>query len=977
MRETNKAFQRALKAAAVQFSVAVFLVSPGLTNAQQNDEETQQSSNTGQSAAEIQEIVVTGSRIARRDFVATSPIVTQTIESLQETGAIAVEKSLQQLPQFAGGRGEGSISVGGGNGGRATLNLRSLGDVRNLVLLDGRRLPPSGVLGQVDVNIIPRSILSSVETITGGASAIYGSDAMSGVVNFRTRSNFTGLELDAQYGDTFEMDRHTSDLSLAAGGNFDDGRGSAILALGYTEREALSGADRDFYSRGTLSSYLGYGAYAPDSGNLPTQEAVNAVFSGYGITGDVGISNPIGFNDDGTLFTVTGAVNYRGRTSGDYVIDRGNVRYPYAIQRDIASAIKRRSLFTKFNYDLTDDLTAYAQVLYVNTQVNANGGPTLTQFGPLPTIPLTNPFIPDDLREILASRADPTVPFDYIGRYVGLPRKHNIDRNSTYQFLFGLQGSLPVEDWTWDIYTSFDRTEADYTTSRGVLRSRVQAVFDSPTGGADICEGGYNPFGDANAWNVSQSCIDYLTADINSSEVVRQNVVEASMQGSLFELPAGELRFSLVADHRSNSYVSRPDSQLSEPGQVQSINPTVAVQGETRVNEIAGELLIPVLSDVPLVKALNLDAAFRYSDYDLSGGVETYKLDGDWTVFDGLLIRGGYARAIRAPNVGELFSAATGGQAGVGNPPASGEPCDIRTVARQNGGAQLRDLCIATGVPAAIVDSYIFPTTATASVTAGNPNLNPEKADTYTVGAVLSPRFAWDWLSDLQLSIDYYDISIEDVIATINGQTAINKCYNQDGSNPGYSPTNEFCQLLSRDSNGQLDLVRTTYLNLGGLKTRGIDTVIDWRHDIGAGTLNFNSVIGYKLAYEQQTFAGTPFQDFVGTINPNYYPKWQALTTLGYNWGPAKFGVRIRYLDSMKDGTSVTRPASPSPGVPSYAAFDLNGSYELSENVLIRAGVTNLTDKKPLVIAGTDGNTNAGIYDVLGRSCYVALRWTM
>ena len=481
--------------------------------------------------------------------------------------------------------------------------------------------------------------------------------------------------------------------------------------MGYTDREALGGAERKFYERGTLSSFLGYGAYAPAASNLPTQAAVNAVFATkYGVTTAVSRSNPFGVNDNGTLFTLTGAQNYLGRTSGDYVIDLGNVRYPYALSRDIASAIKRKSVFAKADYKLTDSITAYTQILFVNSVVNSNGGTSLTQFGTLPTIPITNRFIPADLRTILASRTNPNAPLDFNGRYVGLPSKLLIDRFNTYQILFGLKGSLPIKDWTWDIYTSSDRTEGSNTVSRGVLLDRVQAVFNnSATAGADLCTGGYNPFGDANARNVSQSCIDYLTANINSNEIISQKVVEASIQGSLFAVPAGDLRFSATADHRSNDYVSRPDSQLAVAGQVQSLNPTVAVQGKTLVNEVSVELLVPVLKDLPLVKALNLDGAFRYSDYDLSGGVKTYKLDGDWTVFDGLMFRGGYARAIRAPNVGELFSAATGGQAGTGNPPASGEPCDVRTLARQNGGTQLRTLCIATGVPANIVDSYHLP----------------------------------------------------------------------------------------------------------------------------------------------------------------------------------------------------------------------------------------------------------------------------
>jgi iron complex outermembrane receptor protein len=924
-------------------------------------------------AAAVSEVVVTGSRIARRDFVAQTPIVTQTVEAMKQSGAVNVEQSLLQLPQFAAGTGESSGGIGGA-GGRATLNLRSLGDQRNLVLLDGRRLPLASVFGQVDVNIIPLSVLDGVETITGGASAIYGSDAMSGVVNFKTRSHFKGVQVDAQYGNSFKSDRETKDISLTAGGGFADGRGDALLSFGDTEREALPGTARDFYKIAVLSSFLGYGDYVPSANNLPSQAAVNALFASYGVKGNVSRSNPFGFNDNGSLFTVNGALNYQGITSGEYVVAGGNVRYPFTLSTDVLSPMKRRSFFGKIDYDVNDWVTVYGQALYVHTEDANNGGTSLTQFGTLPSIPVTNPFIPADLRTLLASRPNPTAPFTFNGRYVGLPNKTFDDTWNTYQIILGLRGKLPIKDWTYDLYASNDETDRNTSIDRGVLLDRFQTLLNAPDGGNSICAGGYNPFGNTNAMNLSSACVDYLSADINSEEVLKQNIVEGTVQGALFDLPAGQARFSLTGNWRQNTYASRPDAHLETPGEVQSINPTVPVTGETKVSEIAGEVLLPILKDLPFVQSLNLDGAVRYSKYNLSGGVWTYKLDGDWTVVPGLMLRGGYARAIRAPNVGELFSAATGGQAGFGNPPAGGEPCDSRTLARQQGGTKLRDLCIATGVPAGIVDSYIFPTTATASVISGNINLTPEKADTYTAGFVYRPQVDNVLLSGLSLSVDYYNITIDNVISTINGGTVINKCYNLDGSNPDYSPTNPYCLLLHRDSNGQLDLVKTPYLNLGGLKTSGVDTVIDWHAEAGPGTITFNSVIGYKISFQQQALPGSSWQEFVGTINPNYFPRWQALTTLGYQMGPAQVALRWQYLSSMKDGTSVTRPASPSPGVPSYSKFDLTGSYRVTDDVQLRAGITNLFDKAPLVIAGTPGSTNPSIYDIIGRSFYVGVR---
>ena len=494
----------------------------------------------------VEEVVVTGSRVVSNGNQAPTPVTVVATERLLQTTPTNIPDALNRLPQFAAQPATRNIGNSQGNATGSFLNLRRFGSNRNLVLFDGSRVPPTANSGAVDTNVIPQSLIQRVEIVTGGASAVYGSDAMSGVVNFKTRSNFTGIQLDAQYGNAFKMDRATRDINLTAGGRFADDKGFGVLSLGYTDREALSGADRKFYERGTLSSFLGYGAYAPAATNLPSQAAVNAIFATkYGVTTAVSRSNPIGTNDDQTLFTLTGAQNYRGRTTGDYVIDAGNVRYPYAISRDILNSIKRRSLYSKFTYDFTENLQGYMQVLYTNAETSSNGGTSLTQFGTLPTIPLTNPFIPADLRTILASRPNPTAAFDFNGRYVGLPVKMNLDRNTTYQFLFGIKGTLPVKDWAWDLYASADRTEGNYTTSRGVLLDRVQSVFNSTTGGADLCTGGYNPFGDANARKVSQSCIDYLTANINSNEVVKQHVVEGSITGTLFALAAGLMWVSM------------------------------------------------------------------------------------------------------------------------------------------------------------------------------------------------------------------------------------------------------------------------------------------------------------------------------------------------------------------------------------------------------------------------------------------------
>ena len=362
------------------------------------------------------------------------------------------------------------------------------------------------------------------------------------------------------------------------------------------------------------------------------------------------------------------------------------------------------------------------------------------------------------------------------------------------------------------------------------------------------------------------------------------------MQGPLFSLPAGEVKVAFLADHRRNTYDYRPDSQLASQN-IEAVIASQPTKGEISVDELAAQIDIPLLADVSLVHKLNVGAAFRRSDYSTSGAVDSYEGDIRWEPTEGLLMRGGYQRAVRAPNIGELFAAASGAQIAFGTPPAAiGDPCDVRSTARTGaGGASVRTLCLAQGIPLAVIDTYVFPTTATAGLTQGNQDLEPETADTYNFGISWSSQSSAPLLSGLSVSLDYYSIEISEVISVVPGLSALSKCYNLDGSNPSYSVDNQFCGLLTRDANGLLQLIETPYLNLGGLKTEGVDLQLGWAFDVGnLGTLHFDTGVGYLLDYSVQTLPGSAFQDFTDTNTiaanhtvSNTFPEWKALTSLG------------------------------------------------------------------------------------------------
>lgn len=933
---------------------------------------------TSAAAEEPSVLIVTGSRIQRRDFSSPSPIVTTSKEALQDSGNITLEATLNQLPQFTP-----SIGGGQGTGGRVTLDLRGLGDNRNLILLDGRRLPLSSSFGQVDINVIPQAIVEGVETISGGASAVYGSDAMSGVVNFKTLRKYKGLMLDLQYGNSQKSDLKKLSPTLTFGTEFGEGKGYALFAMNYNDRQNLPGYKRPFFNGGVPSSYIGTGTYVPSASNLPTQAALNSLFTKYGATATVSRSNNLGFNDNGTLFSQTGATNYLGPQNTQYAIVGGNVRMPVLIQGDMQNAMHRQSFFNKVEYKFTNELTGYAQLLHTDSTVHTNSGGSLTQFGAGANaqIPLSNPFIPADLRTLLATRPDAGASFLWNTRFVGIDAKQWDEQYTTDQVLAGLKGELPLGDWSWDAYVSADKSIHSSILFNAVLSSRVQDLLSSPNGGVSICAGGFNPFGITNSSKISDACRAYMTTTANSKEDLTQRIAEASMQGSLFSLPAGNVQMSLSTNYRRNGYSYTPDSQLA----AQNIEAVIASQrssGSTTVKEVASELRVPLLKNVPFAQSLALNLGYRISDYDVSGKANTYKVDTEWVPVKNLLVRGGISHAIRAPNIGELFSAQTGGQVQFGSPPSGGEPCDVRTIARTGAnGASVRALCLATGVPASVIDNYTFATVATSTLSSGNKNLKPETADTRTLGLVFSPQLDIPLFNQLTASVDYYNIKIQDAISAVPAASALNKCYNLDGSNPSYSAASPFCKLITRDANGQLTQVAAPYLNLGLLKTAGLDLQLDWRFKLGAiglsdsmGTFGITSGVNILNTYQSQALPGDAIQDFKGTIGLVVRPDWQSNTTFQYELGSASVSLKWRHIPAMKDITAVTRPASPTVGVEKYDNFDLSGRYSLNKMIDLRAGITNLFNRDPVYVAGNQNMTLPASYDIIGRAYYVGMR---
>lgn len=959
----------------------------------------------------VEEVVVTGSRIARPDYVANSPIVSVGQAAIENTGQVTVEKSLSQMPQFSGSFGQGNTgsTSTGLNGGQSYASLRGLGAKRTLILMDGRRLQPSNPDGSVDLNTIPEALIENVEVITGGASTAYGSDATAGVVNFRLKRNFDGITVDSQYGISEKGDAESFKIALTAGSQFNEGKGRAVISVDYTNRDRALQSARDYYVFRTSAPGLStipqgtvlFGA------NLPTLASVNNVFVGqYGtkaLTGNAAgrYTGQIGFNTDQTLFSTAGVpvLNFRDpQTDSAYIVNSNaagtqqQVNFGYN-GSSMQSDLDRYSVFGKVDYDLTDNLRFFTQFTFTDYESVGVSNPTLASNVYGLTVPVSNPFIPNEFKAILASRPTPGGAFTFYKALDILGPRIQKYSYTVYQLTSGLSGDVGFKDWTWDAYASFSKASFDNEQLGGASASATARLLNSPTGGTEYCAGGFNPFGNLTP---SGDCIRYISRRTLNQNELEQRTIEASVQGSAFELPAGDVRFALGADYRSNEYTFTPDSQLNQPDGTSDVLGYSVLRdagGSVDTYELFGEVLIPILKDIPFIAELNTNLGYRFSDYSSVGAIHTYKADFDWKVVDGLRLRGGYNRAIRAPSVGELYAPVSTGSVAIGTAgptTTDGDPCDVRSSFRRGpNGAQVAALCLAQGVPANILDSYQLGTAQVFALTGGNPELEEETADTFSVGAVIQSPFESPLFSRMSASLDWYSIKVKGAVGQLPIKNSFQFCYNAGGANPNYDPNNYYCQLLTRNRASGVPLNPVQPLsNLGQFETTGVDFQFDWTIDLmdlglgdKAGSLGFNVAVGWLDTFKIQGLPGAATYDYVGTWNTAVessaglaHPEWKSVTTATYTNGPASIGLRWRYLSEMENSAKVVTPTSTSRGVKAYHVFDLNGRVKLPWETDLRFGVNNLFDEAPPQAGDTEGNYDAQNYDVLGRAYYLGVR---
>jgi len=1003
-----------------------------------------------QSAAEdSQAIIITGSRIARRDYEANSPIVTVGAELLESSTSSAIETSLNKLPQFTPAQTPtlgGDIQATATNTpGAASVSLRGLGANRNVVLLDGRRATPGNANMVVDINSIPSAAIERVEIITGGASATYGADAVGGVVNFILKKNFQGLELDGRMGISQRGDGQEYQISGIMGTDFPDGRGNISISFETNNRDAAKRIDRpwfrDFYlDPDTVGNqnFSDYPSYVPGA-NRPSQGAINGIFDGRDTAAfpNYPTNGTLWFNRDGTAFggvnnfaTRAGAYRYNGPIGPGMRENVNGFLGENFLHDQLVLPLNRWNLYTRGHYELTDWVRLVAQGYFnkANTRTVQQRAGAVNGWSA--DIPVDGRAIPDELAALLASRTDPTASWQLNQYPLDAPREVDSDV-LTYQMLVALEGSVPGTDWTWDISGSQGESQTNFLLTGFASLERYRTVIRAPNWGAGFvgqgnqsqggfgasratCTSGLNPF---DAIATSQDCIDAISADIKARSVMQQTMWEANAQGSLFALPAGDLRAAVGASYRKNRF-SYINDTLTTQGtsfldQAAGLYPSGNSEGSITAKEFYGELLIPVLADLPLIRKLEFELGARTSDYSATGNSFTWKALADWQVTDWLRFRGGYNKAERAPNIAELFQAPQQSFVSL----SRGDACSSTNTllpygagpANTTNRAEVRALCetLMNGIDPTTSGQFYSDTQAPGattgfSTTIGNPNVQPEKAETWTAGMVLNAPSQSPWLRGLRLAVDYYKIEIEDAIGAETGDFIQQKCFDT-AFNPTLDPTAVACQAVVRNVGiGTIGNLTGTYQNFGRVRTSGIDAQFDWSLDMDEagvgipGRFGFSSVVSYLIELKSSDNPANPMREYAGTLgtvqnglNPGSSYRWRMFNTFTYGVGGLNLGLQWQHVPSARASAYATNPNTTTFGAPAYDVFHLNGSMAVTDNATLRFGVENLFDKAPPIInyntapnraigelaggalGASNGAASGQAYDLLGRRFFI------
>jgi len=1055
------------------------------------------------------ELVVTGSRLRRDPNLGSpSPIVTVEAEAIR--GSADVTEALREVPALSSSvTSAATLDPGelgaGASVGAATLNLRGLGAERTLVLVNGRR-HVAGVAesGIVDINSIPPSLIEGVEVLTGGASAVYGADAVTGVVNFVLQDDFDGIEIGAQAGISGEGDGERYDLFAKVGKNFGDDRGNIVIAADYSRDDGLRFGDRAHYRDGNISADgpnpflrfqqgdLGAGGtpnfdaffdpgngYYPFGFSIPTPGSSNydAIFTGgitptaaeqslidralnaptrfiapryqFQITSAGGVILPADFADPGIdlngngtsdcldsftgfngLFDFSQAFGIVGgcwlnTENGVEVIEDGLIANNFnsfggnAVIFDnnafLVPEVERFSINVLADYDISDTVNVFFEGKYVRQDTTF--GTAQNSFYDLLTVAPDNPFIPAELQGVADNAGGLFITRDPVD--LG----PNIDTNlaETWRFVGGAEGAL-TDEIRFSVSANWGRYTTEETNNNDVLLDRFFAAIDviSDADGNPVCRSELDPtvrspgtvfgiptgeFGyltfepgqgqcqPANLFGIgtiSQSAIDFITTTTINRFETEQLVLQAVISGdtsAFLNLPYDAIDFVVGAEYRDESSASQFDALargilpvttvdgnagdfVGDLGFSQTSLTTPPDQflqnsgGSFDVVELFAEIGTTILQDVPGFQELRLELAGRYSDYSTVGGVYTYAANGFWAPIEDVRLRGTYSRAVRAPNIAELFA-----------PPQAAffrpfDPCDQAELdALQASGFENIDNRIANCRADGIPEGFSDPLSARfAGTIAGNPDLREETADTLTFGAVIQPRF----IPGLGISVDYYDITIDDAISTIDEQDVVDNCYDSS------TFPNDFCGTFTRnrDANSAQFLgftsLNLTTINFVSIETAGIDASVTYSFAIDPHEFNLaaNGSWVDKIDFFFDPTDPDAIDPELGEIGR---PEWSGLGSVNYSIGPFELGYSLQYLSEMTLGDVEIETLDAQFGAvgiaDEYFIHDITASYAfMDDRFEVYGGINNLTDENPFV------TERAYPVNPVGRFFYAGIR---
>lgn len=914
---------------------------------------------------DVERIEVTGSRIKRADMESASPVSVISNEDMKIQGISNVADALQNLTAQSGGL---TAAVNNGGSGNATVNLRGLGSNRTLVLVNGRRMAASGTgaTATVDLNTIPMSAVKRIEILKDGASAVYGSDAIAGVVNIIMRDDFEGFEFDASYSETSEGDGDEASISTTFGISSD--KGNIVVNLGYYDRGDVRQADR---------SYSECPIWEADDGEGPYKYCGGSSFS-LGMNTYLADDSRIQFEPGGNGTSTP--EGYHPWVNGG----EGNDRYNYSALSYLFTPATRYNASVLGNYEIADDLNFFAEAYYTNRQsvqqmapqpiyyaYGANGRNwTMTQDSEVyPFVGLYDFDMPGSTAAGEYNTMYPLRRMQEVG-----PRIFSQEVNSL-QLTTGLEGM--IGDFSWDVFYTYGRNSAiDKSANYINMENAIKSVNENCEGvtvtgtpdnytvdGNDPTAPCINYMG---LGAVSESDADYIRYTDQGTSGTEMHHLGAGISGDLFELPAGPLGFAFGIEHREEEAYNQPDAFSSSGiGSGNAVQPT---SGGYKVDEAFVELVIPVLRDLPFAQSVDIEAAMRFFDYDTFGSDDTYKLGLTWRMFDSLMLRSVVSTAFRAPSVGELF----GGQSD--SYTNFNDPCNFV------GGADFANPDYLTAcnndVTMGLIPgdgSWEQGNGQVRAVVGGNPDLGPETADTFTVGVVFEP------LEGLSMTVDYYNIEIDNVISSVGVGTVLDECYSA-GADGGVGGSNSFCSsgTVMRNAVGDFDGLSATNANLSVWEVTGIDYNVAYNFDALSLDWALDWEASYIDSWEVQGFAGQDRIDYVGVASSGSgsIPDWKhnfSAQVSGESWTVA---YNLMWIDELTTESVALNGTDPADVVDatadSFMSHNISATYHINEHVSVRGGVDNITDEEPPYYSDyDDSNTDTTLYQYIGTNFYV------